>query len=203
MQHFIRIIIVVVAIPFLFFIVTGEAVGSASGQTMAQSIAHWYDIPVLLIFGALGLGFARIIHLPAGHLMGPLLVSAVAHAVGLVDLSSPAWLLALCQLIIGVSLGLRFAGMRAKMLAKAMGLSLVTVGYMLILAVIFAAGLAQIVPTTFAALFISFAPGGVIEMGLIALSLSLSPVIVAGLHLLRIVMAVSFLVFLSRRLGLS
>jgi hypothetical protein len=40
--------------------------------------------------------------------------------------------------------------------------------------------------------FLAFAPGGLVEMGLIALSLNLSVVYVTAHHLLRIILAVAF-----------
>ena len=42
----------------------------------------------------------------------------------------------------------------------------------------------------FSALFLSFAPGGVSEMGLIALSLGISPMMVAAHHVFRIFVTV-------------
>ncbi|MEY8837729.1 AbrB family transcriptional regulator, partial [Cribrihabitans sp. XS_ASV171] len=43
----------------------------------------------------------------------------------------------------------------------------------------------------FSALLISFAPGGVTEMSLIALSLGVSPLLVTVHHLFRIIMSVT------------
>ena len=52
----------------------------------------------------------------------------------------------------------------------------------------------------FAAVFLAFAPGGLAEMGLIALSLQMSVVYVTAHHVLRIVLSVLIAQFLSRRL---
>jgi uncharacterized membrane protein AbrB (regulator of aidB expression) len=51
-------------------------------------------------------------------------------------------------------------------------------------------------------MFISFAPGGVTEMSLIALSLAASPALVSLHHILRILMTVMEVTFLSKKLGL-
>jgi hypothetical protein len=51
-----------------------------------------------------------------------------------------------------------------------------------------------------AAVFLAFAPGGLAEMGLIALSLQMSVVYVTAHHILRIVLSVLFAQILLRRI---
>jgi len=51
-----------------------------------------------------------------------------------------------------------------------------------------------------AATFLAFAPGGLAEMGLIALSLDMSVIYVTAHHVLRIVLAVSAARILARRI---
>ena len=61
-----------------------------------------------------------------------------------------------------------------------------------ILGVGFAVLLARWVEEPVAALFLAFAPGGLAEMSLVALSLNMSVIYVTAHHVLRIVLAVSF-----------
>ena len=56
----------------------------------------------------------------------------------------------------------------------------------------------QVVPIPLDVLFVSYAPGGVTEMSLIALSLQVSPVIVAAHHLFRIIVTVIILGITNR-----
>jgi uncharacterized membrane protein AbrB (regulator of aidB expression) len=65
------------------------------------------------------------------------------------------------------------------------------VGTVLGLGMLMATLLAPHVSMSFDALLISFAPGGITEMSLIALSLGISPVLVAAHHLFRIVLTVT------------
>ena len=47
-QHFIRIILVVISVPVLFVIVTGEAVGSLAGESISTGEAYNFsDLKVL------------------------------------------------------------------------------------------------------------------------------------------------------------
>ena len=73
---------------------------------------------------------------------------------------------------------------------------------MLISAALFAVGLSNVVQEQFEVLFVSLAPGGVIEMGLIALSLNANPVFVAAHHVFRISVSV-FALVLAKKLILK
>ena len=134
--------------------------------------------------------------------MGPLFLCALLHVSGLVKITSPPWLLHLSQLFIGLSLGAQFSGVDRSLLKRGAITSLFVVSYMLLVTLVFAFVLNQFLPASLAALFISFAPGGVTEMNLIALSLNLSPVIVATHHLVRIIATVWITsAFASRVIG--
>lgn len=202
-QHFARIVIVVTIVPLLFLAWFGQSVGSAAGQTLAITPETAADVIGFLAIAAAGLGLGHLTRLPASHLMGPLLISAALHGMGAIDLTSPSWLLDLSQLVIGTGLGALFAGADQRLLLRALPLSLATVGGMLIISLVFAAALHQLAGMPIEVLFISFAPGGVTEMGLIALSLQVSPTIVVGHHLFRIMMAVALVGVISRFFGVS
>jgi uncharacterized membrane protein AbrB (regulator of aidB expression) len=96
----------------------------------------------------------------------------------------------MAQYAIGVTLGLQFSGLNSALLLRGLKLGGLAVSYMLGVGFAFALLLRPFVPADVAALFISFAAGGVTEMSLIALSLNLSPVIVAMHHLIRIFLAI-------------
>lgn len=189
-QHFARVILVVILVPVGFLLWTGEAVGSGGGMTLSQ-INH--DVPDLLwtlIVAAGGIVVGLRLRLPAGILIGPLFLSALLQAVGVLDVHGPTWLLYLAQLVVGVGLGASFAGIKRSLLVRAFGLCALSVAAFMTLGISFASVLHRITGLDLQALIISFAPGGVTEMSLIALSLNLSPLIVATHHVFRILMTV-------------
>ncbi len=200
-QHFIRIILVVVAVPLLFLVLTGEVVGSAGGQALNAAAHGAGDIAKVLLLAPAGLAFGRMMRLPAWPLIGPMALCAALQTAGLVTVVPPPWLLHLAQLVIGVGLGAQFSGFRQETLLRGLGTGLVAVGFMLALSFGFALALARVVPADAAVLFLAFAPGGVTEMNLIALSLNLSPVIVAVHHLIRIVATVFMVPVAARAVG--
>lgn len=199
LQHFLRIVLVVMAVPTIIYFWTGHSVGSSAGQTLQTTPAQWTDWAAFAIVVPAGLALGRLLRLPAGIIMGPLLLSAGLHAAGIIALSGPPLLLNGAQLMVGTGLGVMFARSTLRRLALGAALGTLAVGLMLALGAGFAALLAPHVPMSFEVLLISFAPGGVSEMSLIALSLGVSPVIVAGHHLFRIAVTVLMAGLLARK----
>ncbi len=197
-QHFIRIVLVVITVPLLFLVWSGHSVGSSAGQTLSTEAAAIEDILIIAAIAVVGSAIAPHLRIPAAHMMGPLLLSVVLHSVGIVDIVSPTWLLNLAQLIVGTGLGAMFGGSTLRQILRAISVGALAVTAMLALALAFAFALTSVTPISTAALFISFAPGGVSEMGLIALSLGVSPVLVATHHLCRILFTVILAGFCGR-----
>ncbi len=185
-QHFSRIIMVVLIVPFAFYIWSGETVGSAAGQKISEVAWGPEDVVLILCLTGVGIFIGKILRFPAYHIIGPLVVSSVIHALGILNISSPAWLLSISQLVIGVGLGVTFSGITLQILMKTFGLGFLFVSFSLGVGLGFAWWLSQFLPLPTEDLFICFAIGGVAEMGLIALSLGVNPVIVATHHLFRI-----------------
>lgn len=192
LQQFSRISLVITALPFIFYIWTGEKVGSAAGASLASAarIPGAMDVLVLIVCGAVGLWVGKTIRLPAGVLVGPLILSAAAHYFGLTSAAPPAWLIATAQVVVGTGLGARFSGFRLNLIFKSVLLAVLSVTAMLLLDAVLVVLLRTTLDIPFEVLFISFAPGGVTETALIALSLGADPVFVTMLHVFRIIVTV-------------
>ncbi len=203
-QQFLRIIVVITFLPLGLSLWLGEPVGSAAGLKAAAGETQVTPLTLLLIClaAALGLMGARKIRLPAAQLSGPMILAATATVTGVLDLHLPVWLIAAAQLVIGVSLGMRFQGTNLALLRRCAGLSLISVAFMLILGGTLAAVLTWITGIEWLHLLISFAPGGVAEMSVVALSLAANPALVSLHHVTRILMTVFELGLAARLLGL-
>ncbi|MBO9451949.1 AbrB family transcriptional regulator [Tropicibacter sp. R16_0] len=199
LQHFVRIVLVIVSVPLLFQLVTGETVGSAAGQTLEKAPAQLTDTALFLILAVVGALVGPWLKLPAGPLIGPMIVTAVFQATTAVEVNGPVSLMNLAQLVVGSGLGANFARSTPRRLLAAFGLGAVSVGLTLALASMFAIVLEKVVPISFQALLISFAPGGVTEMSLVALSLGIAPILVTTHHLFRIILTVTVAGILTRR----
>jgi membrane AbrB-like protein len=199
--QFSRIAVVVTLMPLAFSAIAGRALGSAGGARFDHAPLGPEDAIVLTLAGVAGYYGARALKAPAAQITGPILASAAAHGFALTDASPPGWIVALAQLVIGVSLGLRFVGLDRAMLRRCLGLSLLSVAAMLALGAALSAAVAATGAAGFATMMLALAPGGVVEMGLVALSLNASPLFVTACHLVRIMATVWIALWGWRRLG--
>jgi uncharacterized protein len=190
--QFLRLILTIVTVPMIFWAMTGQAVGSASGVAMvgADAVLGLWDVALLVVAGVVGAGLGRLLRLPGWIITGPIAVSALFHGLGWVEGVPPGWLIAATQVVLGAGLGARFAGVEQAMLLRAGRLAVVNGVAALALAFLFAEGLHLMVGEPVAAVFLAFAPGGLAEMSLVALSLQMSAIYVTAHHVARIVLAV-------------
>ncbi|MEM7439505.1 MAG: AbrB family transcriptional regulator [Pseudomonadota bacterium] len=199
LHHFARVISVAVLVPILFFVWKGEAVGSAVGQSLAGK-NDGLDVAVVVLIAAIGLLLGRVLKLPAGQLLGAMVLAAAVQASGIWQLGAPNWLLNVAQLIVGAGLAYQMGGASLRMAGRVVMTSLtmviVVLGFTVAVAILLAGRTSMGVEP----LILSFSPGGVAEMGLIALSLQISPVIVVAHHTYRIVLTVLVASVLRRQL---
>jgi membrane AbrB-like protein len=200
-QHFARVTLAVSVIPFLLSFELGAPVGSAAGVALdpLHKMLSLTDAALLGVAGVAGVYLAGRLKLPAGIMVGPFLFSAVFHASGITDAQIPASLLQAAQLVIGITLGMRFAGPSKTALVRGLGLSVMALTTTLILALGAALLVSSLGMAPTMVSFIAFAPGGLVEMGLIAISLEADPVFVAAHHVLRIGLAVTIAPWLFTR----
>lgn len=204
LQHYWRIILVILLIPAGLSLLHGHAMGSAGGMTLSDDAQQDLGgIPALLAVAAAGLLAARLFRLPAGPLVGAMLISALASGFGLLQVHAPDWLVNVAQVFIGVSIGARFIGITARMVRLSVGYALLSVAGMLVIGGVLAVLSAPLVGEGIEVMFIAMAPGGAIEMGLVALSLQVNPAFVTFHHLYRIGIAVLDVTFMSRWLGIT
>ncbi|MFN6977465.1 MAG: AbrB family transcriptional regulator, partial [Gemmobacter sp.] len=158
--------------------------GAALGLTLS-------DVVWLTLAGAGGWWLAQRLRFPAPIITGPIIASAAVHMAGLTDGVPPDWLILMTQWVVGTSLGARFAGLTGRRLGQAMGLAALYTAMALGLALGAALALGGRTGEPPAAVFLAFAPGGVAEMTLVALSLQVSVVYVTLHHILRILLAIA------------
>ncbi|MBU2982206.1 AbrB family transcriptional regulator [Lentibacter algarum] len=199
-QQFLRIILVLTLVPLGMSFHLGFPVGSAGGQAFSATPVTASMFPLAAFIVLIGTVAGKALHLPAWQLTGALLVSAGFSLAG-IPLSLPNWLIFTAQVVLGASLGMRFAGLNMALLIKGLWLSLLSVGTMLAIAAILAVALVSLTEQPLSVLFITFAPGGVNEMALVALSIGANPAFVTLHHIFRIMITVMLLGYASKRLA--
>lgn len=190
LAHALRILVVILFVSLFFGLVLG--VSASGGRTWVPlSEPTLLDWVILVGAGLLGVQLGRLLRLPAPQLTGPLLLSGIAHATGLVQVPPPSLLIIIAQVVIGSILGCRFYGMPVRPLARDMGLAVLASGSMILVAVGFAWIVNVLIGMPIEQAFLAYSPGGLTEMSLLALALHQDVAYVAVTHVVRIIMVIT------------
>lgn len=186
--HATRILVVVGTIPVYFRYIEGLHIPSLPpGPAGLPDIA---DMLLLAACAVIGVPLASKLHLPAGALLGPMLLSAVLHVSGLTSAAPPGPIVAGAQIVIGAGIGCRFAGLTLgrvwRIIMYAVGSGLLMVIGATLTAIITAPMIGDLPKP----LTLALAPGGLAEMSLIALSIGSQTAYISFIHLARIVLVV-------------
>lgn len=202
--QFLRLILTILSVPLIFLILTGHAVGSASGVRLAGAAIPLTprDVGLMVLAGGIGARLAKWLRFPGWIITGPICASGLLHAAGWLQAIPPGWLIAATQVVLGTGLGARFAGIDPALLRRAGQLAVINGVVILTLAFLFALGVGPLVGVPVSAAFLAYAPGGLAEMSVIALSLNMSTIFVSAHHVARIALSVLVARIAARRVGL-
>lgn len=186
LTHAWRILAVIMTLPFLFqlWLAYDPAVRPNVGLPLLE--VPPIDMAVLTACAVAGYFAAKALHLPAAAVVGPMILSAVVHLVGWTEANPPLELVAIAQVVVGAAIGCRFSGIQMGLVARCIAAASGATVILVAISLLFAWGLHSLTGLSFVALFLAFAPGGLAEMSLIALSLSLDSAFVATHHIVRI-----------------
>ena len=185
--HATRVLAIVAIMPLSFRLIGGVVPALPGNAHGAFSVSE-----ALWLAGCAGVGLlgALRLKLPAPYIVGPLILSAIAHGAGLSHLAPPALLIAAAQVTIGTSIGARFTNVSSQDLRRVVAHGLISA--LIMIAVSLACGwiAAPLLGFPRAALILAFTPGGLAEMSLIALSMNIDPALVSAMHAIRILVVV-------------
>src|SRR3546814_824891 len=159
-----------------------------------------FDMLVLTACGIAGFVAARLARLPAAAIHGPMLFSAGLHMTGVTDAKPPTELVNAAQVVVGTTIGCRFAGVTLGLVTRTLVASFGSTIILVASGLLFAVLLHPLTGLPTIGIFLAFAPGGVAEMSLIALALSLDAALVATHHIVRILLIVVITPLLFRLL---
>ncbi len=186
--HSLRIMLTVLIIPLWFRLADGVVPPEALLQQATIADLDTMDTAMLFALGGFGALFGKIARIPTYALVGPMILSAVAHLAGLTSAKPPIELVNAAQVVIGTSIGCRFVGVVIREVPKTLLCGAFTGLYLLGAGALAALALEPYTGASFPALWLAFAPGGLPEMALMSIALGVDPAFVSTHHLYRIVL---------------
>jgi hypothetical protein len=196
-SHLIRLIIIITVFPFIvnsFY--DYESIKVSEKVLEAQNFIH---LIILVISSIILIYFFDKCKIPAALLSGTLFASGFLQITEIATYQFSPNIINYCLLVLGASVGCRFADKTFNEIARNALHSFVATFLLVLLGLIaaFVAGL--IIDKNFFTLLLSYCPGGIYEVAVIAIFFDLDPEFVAFHHIIRLLM-ILFIVPLMLRI---
>jgi membrane AbrB-like protein len=181
---YLRVVCVALVAALLAAALTGHAHSHAAGWSLAVD-----PVPLVetLAVAAVGAALGTWLRLPAGALLGAILLATALNLAGLLHPSLPLWLLAPAYAVIGWKIGLSFNREAIAVAARALPRLLLSIG----LLILFCAGLGALLsrltgidPVT---AFLATSPGGLDSVAIVASSTPVDVPFVMAMQAVRFV----------------
>nr|WP_301538902.1 AbrB family transcriptional regulator [Pseudogemmobacter hezensis] len=189
LAHSLRIVVTIALIALWFRVILGHDVGGQGASALGDFPA-WHEAGLLLVAAVLGSLIGHRLRWPAPSFLGPMALSAALHLSGISEAAPPAILVNAAQVLLGTVLGCRFRGVPVVALRRAGLLSLGSTVLVLAVALGFSLLMEALTGTSPAQAMLALAPGGLTEMGLIALAIHADVAFVALHHVVRIIIVI-------------
>ncbi|MBP7337603.1 AbrB family transcriptional regulator [Niveispirillum sp.] len=193
--HSLRIMLVVMTVPFAFQALPGYDPAGRDWSLHGLGPYPWeLDLIDYVVIAAcfVGAPVAQRLGIPAGILVGPMLLSAALHLTGVTAVKPPGLLVAAAQVVIGASIGGRFQRVPLMRIARTAGVAAGLTLLLLVVTLVLSLAVHLLTGLSLAGLILAFAPGGLAEMSLVALALHVDAAFVATHHIVRIVLIILF-----------
>lgn len=199
--HSTRIILVVSTLPVIISLFNHVPIPAASGDAPVTGSWSYADFLWASFAAVGGILFAHVLRLPAKFLLGPMIASAAIHLLGFSAFSLPVPAVNAAQVVLGVVIGCRFRGAPRSLFLPVALHSVVVTAILLSLTLTFAVLFDHYLDTGFLPVVLAYSPGGLTEMGLVAVALQFDVTFIIAHHLLRIFFVLTAAQALGRRMG--
>jgi len=183
-SHLIRLIIIITVIPFIIVNNTNTDVLVIDNfDYMSQ---NHLNLILLIIASFFFIFIFDKIKVPAALLSGTLFASGLLQITDIASYRLPDATVNFCLLILGSSVGCKFAEKTVKEIANNSLHSIVATTILVVLGLLAAYVATFFVDTNILTLILSFSPGGIYEVAVIAIAFDLDPDFVAFHHIIRL-----------------
>ena len=183
-SHLIRLIIIITVIPFI--IVNNTAAETMLVDDFDYIGQNHLNLLMLIITSLFFIFIFDKIKVPAALLSGTLFASGFLQITDIASYKLPDSSINFCLLILGASVGCRFAEKTVKEIANNSLHSIVATTILVVLGLVAAYVATFFVDTNILTLILSFSPGGIYEVAVIAIAFDLDPDFVAFHHIIRL-----------------
>jgi len=183
-SHLIRLIIIITVIPFIIISNTNSEILFLDQFNYLEQ--NHFDLVLLLIASFFFIFIFDKIKIPAALLSGTLFASGLLQITDIATYKLPNETINFCLLILGSSVGCRFAEKTVKEIANNTLHSVVATTILVILGLVAAYVATFFVDTNILTLILSFCPGGIYEVAVVAIAFDLDPDFVAFHHIIRL-----------------
>ncbi|WP_394199282.1 AbrB family transcriptional regulator [Litoreibacter albidus] len=185
--HALRIAMSILLIPLLAGLVFGVSIeGATTAAPTHMNLPDWGWFALCVVAGVAADRWLRI---PAALILVPMVVSAALHLSQASAFHVPSEVSIAIQVTIGINVGARFLGVSIAMLAGFALSAIVVVAIQIGFAISTATLMATQGSWDGLALTLAYAPGGLAEMSLIAITMGREVALVACHHILRVLFA--------------
>ena len=184
--HLIRLIIIITVFPFIVnsFHDT-ESIQIIESINDNQNISH---LLILIVLSIILIILFDKLKIPAALLAGTLVASGFLQITEIASYKLPENIIDYCLLILGASVGCRFADKTFKEVAKNTVHSFVATLLLVLLGLAAAIVAGYVIDKNFFTLLLSYCPGGIYEVAVIAIFFDLDPEFVSFHHIIRLLM---------------
>ena len=171
---------------FPFFVVNFSPTEAMTVEKFNYMDQNHLDLIILLIVSVILIYIFDKIKVPAPLLAGPLVASGILQITEFASYKLPDQSINFCLLILGASVGCRFADKSLHEVIKNTAHSFVATALLIVLGIIAAIAAGYFVENNFLTLLLSYCPGGIYEVAVIAIAFDLDPNFVAFHHIIRL-----------------
>ena len=185
-SHLIRLIVIITAFPFVVNQFASAAVLNDEQFNFLDQ--NHYELIYLIIASIILIFLFNKLKIPAPLLSGTLVASGILQISNLAYYQLPTQSIDFGLLILGASVGCRFAGKTLQEVYSNTKHSIVATLLLVSFSVIAAVAATFIIDKNFFSLLLAYCPGGIYEVAVIAIAFDLDPEFVSFHHIIRLLM---------------
>jgi membrane AbrB-like protein len=200
--QYLRVGLVTASMPVVAVVVFAPSGPAADGQAAAASGPWYLGLALTAACGAAGIPLARLARLPAGGLLGPMVVALALALTGVAGTAGPPVLLVeLAYAVIGWQAGIGFTRSSLRTVARVLPLATLLIGAVVALCAGLGAVLAALTGTTPLEGYLATTPGGIYAVLATAVASGVDVAFVLAVQVLRVVVMLLIAPLLARRIA--